>query len=330
MPDPTRRGLLAGSAALATALARPASAAPRSLRLGHINGAGSQLGAACTAFAAAVAASPVLAPVLKVEVHPNGALGGEAEMVQACLDGTLDLVFTTSVVAGALAPEAGLLDAAYLFRDKAHARAALDGSIGEEIAALLGRKNLPILAWGENGPRHVTANKPVRSPADLQGLRIRVPQSEVMLAGFRALGALPEPLAFPQIFEALRTGRFQAQENPVSTIVAAGFEKVQSHLSLTGHIYSAAFFAASGDLMEDLDEAQRAALRDCARAGARASREAVDTAERDGVAKLRAGGMTIVTDVDRAAMAAAARPALEALGRQHGADLIRRIQSLGA
>jgi tripartite ATP-independent transporter DctP family solute receptor len=327
---PRRRALLAGLCGLLAAPARLHAAPPaRTVRLGHINGRASQLGVACARFAEAVAASPVLSGLLRVEVHPDGALGGELDMVRACAEGTLDLAFSTSVVAGSFAPEAGILDAPFLFRDAAHARAALDGAVGAEYAEALRARGLHLLAWGENGLRHLTANRALRRPEDLRGLRVRVPQSEVMLEGFRALGAAPEPLAFPQLFEALRTGRFDAQENPVATIEAARFREVQSHLSLTGHIYSAAFFVVSPDLLEDLDEPGREALADCARTGARASREAAETAEREGVARLRGAGMTVVADVDRAAFAAAARPALEALGRKHGAERIARIQRFG-
>jgi len=243
-----RRHLALYTAALAvgTPLLSPRSAKAgafrRVIRIGVVTPSASALGQACRAFADAVAATPVLDSVLQIEVHPDGELGSEVEMVKACASGALDLVFATSNVVAAQVPELGLLDAPFLFRDVGHAHATLDGSVGQEFVGLLRDKNLHLLAWGENGVRHVTAGKPVRGPSDLRGVRIRVPQSEVMLEGFRALGAAPETLPFPQLFEALRVGRFEAQENPVSTIVAAHFERVQSCLSMTGHVYSAAFF----------------------------------------------------------------------------------------
>ena len=99
-----------------------------------------------------------------------------------------DLVFATSNVVAHQVPELGLLDAPFIFRDAAHARVTLDGPIGQEFVPLLRDSGLNLLAWGENGVRRVTAGKPVQGPPDLRGLKIRVPQSEVMVEGFRALG----------------------------------------------------------------------------------------------------------------------------------------------
>jgi tripartite ATP-independent transporter DctP family solute receptor len=251
-------------------------------------------------------------------------------MTKACINGSLDLAVTATNVAANILPELGLLDAPFLFRDARHARAVLDGPIGDEYAQMLRPKGVMVLAWAENGLRHITANKPVRRPDDLTNVRIRVPQSEVMIEAFKALGASPEALPFPQLYEALRTGKFEAQENPVPTIVAAKFAEVQKCLSLTGHVYSAAMVIASPDLLEDLNEQQRAALTAAGKAGAAASRETGTRGERDGIEGLRAAGMAIVTDVDRAALAAAARPALDATAKRLGADRAARIQAAGA
>ncbi len=329
MPPIDRRAVLTGATSVAVASVLPArglrAASSRLIRLGHINSPASQLGQGCSAFATAVARSPHLAEAVEVEIHPDGTAGGELEMVRSCRDGTLDMTFSTSVVAGNFASEVGVLDAPFLFRDADHGRTVLDASVGRDMAALLSARNVHVIAWGKNGMRHVTANIPVRGPGDLRGLRIRVPQSEIMQKGLRALGAAPEQLAFPQVYEALRTGRFDAEENPISTIEAARFQAVQKCLSLTGHIYSAAFFVASADLLEDLNEAQRAALSACAAAGAEASRRAADIAERDGIGRLRAAGMTIVTNVDRPAFAALARPWLASLSAREGSGFVSRI-----
>ncbi len=323
-------------AAVSLALGAPLFATPlasaggfrRIVRIGVVNPLESAPGQACRAFVEAAATMPELDGIMQMELHANGELGGEIEMVKACAAGALDLVFAASNVVAVLVPELGLLDAPFLFRDAPHAHAVLDGSIGQEYIDLLQGKGLNVLAWGENGTRHVTANKPIRMLADLRGLRIRVPQSEMMVEGFRALGAAPETLPFPQLFEALRTGRFEAQENPVATIAAAHLERVQSCLSLTGHAYSAAFFLASPDLLDDLNPAQRAALLDCARLGARASRIAASRGEREGVEQLRASGMAVVADVDRTLLAAAAAPALEAAAQHLGADRVVRIRAV--
>jgi tripartite ATP-independent transporter DctP family solute receptor len=330
-----RRRVLGGAAAAtAVTLAAPwiarAAAMRRTVRIGTVNPPASATGQACRAFADAVAASAVLSSVLQVEVIAGGTLGGELEMTQACINGSLDLGVTATNVVASIVPELGLLDAPFLFRDAAHARAVLDGPVGVEFTELLQAKGAHNLAWAENGLRHVTANRSVRKPEDLHGLHIRVPQSVVMIEAFKALGANAEPLPFPQLFDALRTGRFEAQENPVATIVTANFAQVQKVLSLTGHVYSAAFFIVSPDLLEDLEPAQRTALADAARTGGRASREAASKGERDGIGALAQAGMTIVQDVDRVALAEAARPALDAVASRLGADRVLRIRDVRA
>jgi tripartite ATP-independent transporter DctP family solute receptor len=249
------------------------------------------------------------------------------ELTQACINGSLDLAVTASNVVASIVPELGLLDAPFLFQDAGHARAVLDNAIGTELTDLMRAKGVNNLAWAENGLRHMTANKPIREPDDLRGLHLRVPQSNVMVEAFTALGADPEPLPFPQLFEALRTGRFEAQENPVATIVAANFAQVQTCLSLTGHVYSAAFFIVSSDLLEDLEPAQCAALAEAARFGADASRETASNGERNGIELLRNTGMTIVQDVDRRALAEAARPALDIIARRLGARRAAQIRA---
>ncbi len=298
----------------------------RVLRLGVVNPAHSAPGQACLAFAAAASNTPVLAEHISVEVHANGELGGEVEMVRACAAGAVDLVFAASNVVAGLVPELALFDAPFLFRDAAHARATLDGPVGAEYVELLARQDLGLLAWGENGVRHVTANRPIRHPDDLKGLRIRVPQSEMMRQGFVALGANPETLPFPQVYEALRTGRFAAQENPIATIVATRFAQVQRCLNLTAHAYSAAFFLASPDLFEGMSADQADALRRCAVIGAQASRDAGSSGEDQGLEQLRNDGMQIISDVDRAALAAKAKPVIELAARRFGADRVARIQ----
>ena len=194
----------------------------------------------------------------------------------------------------------------------------------------MGAKGIAVLAWAENGLRHITSNRPIRTPADLAGLKLRVPQSEVELVSFRALGAEPGALPFGELRVALQTGRFDAQENPISVIQGNKLNEVQKYLSLTGHIYSAAFIVASADLMEDLTPPQRAALMACAKLGGIKTREVAEAAARDGVGQLVAAGMTVVDHLDIEGFMAAARPAVHTLGEKFGPELMRQLVAAGA
>lgn len=326
----TRRTFLASATVLGVAAPRLAHAAPRVVRIGHNNTDNSHFDQGCKALAAAVAADPTLSPVLRIEVHGNSELGDELAMQKGCADGTLDMALTSTTTVGNIAPAAALLDTPFLFKTVESARAALDGAVGAEYAALLKTKDLNVLAWGENGLRHITANRPIRTPADMHGLKIRVPQSEVELSSFRALGADAQPLSFGELHEALRTGRFEAEENPISVIEAAKLQDVQKYLSMTGHIYSPVIILASSDLLEDLTPPQRTALIACAKLGAARTRLVAESAQRDGVGRLTAAGMVVVQGVDVAAFMAAARPNMDVLGQKYGADRMQRLIAAGA
>lgn len=326
MPNlPSRRNLLFGSAALALAAPHVARAAPRIIKLGHNSVETSQYGQGCQALAEAAARHPDLVNVIKVEVHGNAELGDELAMLNDCRAGAIDMMAGVSSVAGKLCPEIGMLDVPFVFKDVEKGRAAFDGATGEEYAALFKAQGIHLVGWLENGLRHVTSNRLVRHPRDMLGLKLRVLQSKVALDSFRALGANAEPLAFNLVHEALRTGQFEAQENPIATIESIKLYEVQKYLCLTGHTYSAGMVVASPDLVEDLTPKQLMALRECARRGTAKSREAASGAERDGVGRLRAAGMTVIADVDKEAFAKAARPNLVAMGATFGADRMERL-----
>jgi tripartite ATP-independent transporter DctP family solute receptor len=332
-PLATRRSLvtgLAGVAAAALTMPRIAHAAARIVRIGHNNTDDSHFGRGASAFAAAVAADPVLNGAITIEVHGNAELGDDLSMLNGCLTGTIDGMLCGSSIMGNIVPEIGLFNAPYLFPDVTHARAALDGPLGLEFIELAHSKSLPVLAWGENGLRHITANRPIRTQADLRGLRLRVPQSDVMLAGMRALGADAAPLSFTLLRDALRSGEFQAQENAIVLVEASKLYEVQKCLSLTGHIYDAIGFICSADLLDELTAPQRAALTTCAQKGALVTREVADMAQRNGIARLRALGMTVVEDIDVAGLTAASRPFLESLSGKYGADRIKRMMEASA
>jgi tripartite ATP-independent transporter DctP family solute receptor len=325
----TRRRTLALASA-AVLGSRRAQAARRPLRIANNQTKDTPYGAGCRAFAAAVMADPTLAAILRPDVYDDAELGEEQASLRSCMKGTIEIACTSSGILSTILPIVGLLDAPFLFRDAATARQVLDGEIGTEIANLLAPKGVHIIAWGENGVRQMTANKPIRTPADMVGLKLRVPNIEAEIMGFRGLGADPRPLPFTQLYEALRTGEFDGQENPVANIEAGRLYEVQKYLSRTGHIYSAAVFLASPDLLDDLTPEQQAALRRCAQQGKTASRSFAQNAERDGIGRLRAKGMTIVDDVDIAAFSAAAKPNLMEIGKKLDADFMSRLIRAGA
>jgi TRAP-type C4-dicarboxylate transport system substrate-binding protein len=155
---------------------------------------------------------------------------------------------------------------------------------------------------------------------------MRVPQSEVLLKGFQALGADAASLPLPQLFEALRAGKFDGQENPIATIRAAKFDQVQKFLTLSGHAYDPAVFFISPDTFDELSTEDKASFIEAAKLGGQASRVFAAQAEADGVAALRQAGMTVQASIDRAAFAAAMAGANPEFEKRFGRELIEQIR----
>lgn len=322
-PRTVRLMLALASAALMT-IGNGASA--KTLRFGYILSPTSQLGAGERVFAAEIAERT--AGRYTIENYPNAMLGGEVAMMKDVQLGALDLAFITGAPLPKLLPEVGVFNIPFLFRDADEARVVLDGPIGDDYLGKFTRIGVVALAWGENGMRHVTNSKrPIRTPEDLVGLKMRLPQSDVMTEGFKALGANVRQAPFPQVYGALRSGAVDGQENPIATILSARFYEVQKYLTLTAHVYDPAVIVMSSDAFDALSGADKAAFREAARLGALESRRVASASERTGVATLRAHGMSVIESVSRSAFAervAAAEPTFE---KQFGRDAIDRIRS---
>jgi len=150
-----------------------------------------------------------------------------------------------------------------------------------------------------------------------------------MVASFKAFGADAGPLPFPDLCSALSSGAFQAEENPIPTVLAANFDKVQRYLCLTGHVYSPAAFLISKRVFERLSPEDQHALRLAGAVGSKASRVYVDRAEKNGVEELRRRGMKVVEDIDRPAFVASLASLESQFQKQFGKDKIDAIRAFG-
>ena len=265
----------------------------------------------------------------KIQNFYSGALGGERESIEAVQLGTQELTLTSTGPIPNFVPEAKILDIPFLFRDKAHAHAVLDGPIGEEMLKQFEPKGFKALAWAENGVRHMTNNKrTVLLPDDLKGLKMRTMENPIHIAAYKGFGIVPTPMAFPEVFTALQQGTVDGQENPLSVIMAAKFDQVQKHLSLTGHVYSPAIWLINKAVFDKLSAADKQAFIDAAKEGTKANRARVAEDDSKGVAELRAKGMTVVENVDKAKFVAALAPVYADFEKQFGKAAIDRIRNV--
>jgi TRAP-type transport system periplasmic protein len=265
---------------------------------------------------------------IKVQPFYSGSLGGERESIEAVQLGTQELTFTSTGPVPNFVPEARILDVPFLFRDKTHARAVLDSSIGSEMLAKFEAKGFKALAWGENGIRHMTNSKrAVNTPEDLKGLKMRTMENPVHIAAYKGFGIVTTPMAFPEVFTALQQGTVDGQENPLSVIMAAKFEQVQKHLSLTGHVYSPAIFLMNKAAFDKLSAEDKGHFMEAAKVAVKANRARVDEDDAKGVAELKSKGMQVI-EVDKAKFVAALGPVNVEFEKQFGKANLDRIRAV--
>lgn len=173
---------------------------------------------------------------IQVKIYPNEQLGNELDMVTGILAGTVDMTITGESLQNWVS-EAALCAIPYMISDTTHLKEVAGGEIGKNIEEkIISEVGLRPVTWFQRGARHLTSNKPIKTPNDLKGMILRVPNVPIFIDTWQALGAKPTPMAFSEVFTALQQGTIQAQENPLSLIRSAGFYEVQDYVNLTEHV----------------------------------------------------------------------------------------------
>jgi tripartite ATP-independent transporter DctP family solute receptor len=243
---------------------------------------------------------------LKVELLHSGAVGNESQVARHLLDGQLQLAVVTAGVLDAQAPEVRALEYPYLFASYDQVDRVLQGRAGQVLLEGLAREGYKGLAYAENGFRHLTNNlRPVRALGDVQGLKLRVMNSEMAQALWGMFGATPLAHPFP-INDFLAQGGADGQENPLWVIKVYELNKLQKHLSLTAHVYSAHLCLANLAWFEKLSPADQALLSQCMDQAATEQRARNRAGEATLLAELKAAGMQVVENPDRASFMARA------------------------
>lgn len=223
----------------------PARAAEVTMRINHTFGVNSFPDRALQEFKKQVEAKSNTR--IEVRLFSAGQLGQEIEQYELMQTGALEAALLGGQILSSVTPEYGMFEAPYLWRDQIHLRKVWDGPIGTEISnAILSRKGIRIVGVWNRGARNLTTtSKVVKSPQDLRGLKIRTTQNPVHVAAWKALGSLPTPMAFGEVFMSLRQGVIDGQENPLDLIQSASFFEVQKNLHLTQHVRSIGWFGVS-------------------------------------------------------------------------------------
>lgn len=261
-----------------------------------------------------------------IQIHHSRQLGDERQVVEGLQLGTIHLTVTSTGPLGGFVPEMNVVDLPFLFRDGDHAYKVLDGEIGRGLLNKFDAVGIKGLAFWENGFRHITTSKkPVREPADMKGLKIRVMENKVHQAAFRQLGSDATPMAWGEVFTSLQQGLLDAQENPIPIIYTFKLNEVQKYVALTGHVYSPAPLLMSKKSWDRMPPDIQRIMFDTALEVARYQRGLIREQEQKQIGELKAKGMTVVENPDRAAFREAMKPVFEQFQGQFGKDLVQRI-----
>jgi tripartite ATP-independent transporter DctP family solute receptor len=298
------------------------------IKLGHVGEPGSLFQQSADEFARR--ANAKLAGKAKVVVYGSSQLGGDKEMIQKLKLGTIDLALPSTVMTSEV-DMFGIFELPYIVKDREHMKRIEKEVFWPTLAPLTEKKGLKVLAVWENGYRHITDNqRPIKVPADLKGIKLRVPEGKWRVKMFQDYGANPSPMKFSELFTALQTGVMDGQENPLTQIYSAKLQEVQKYLSLSGHVYTPAYVTAGSRKFNALPADVRKVLEDTARETQAFVYETAAKADTDLLAKLKQAGMQ-VNEVDKEAFIAASKPIYEAFGQEvAGAQpVIARAVALG-
>lgn len=238
---------------------------------------------------------------IKIEVFPDGQLGGDLEMLQQIKMGDLDMGLISGAAHSPIVPEMGIESLPFVFEDNDSAYNKMDGELGNKLFELLEDEGIKGLAWWESGLYQITNNKkPINNPEDLEGLKIRVPESELRQETFKQLGASPVPMAFTELFSALQQGTIDGQSNPAPVIESSNFNEVQEYLSILNINWTSAVLEINLDTWNSLPEDLQEILEKNARKYRDVQRERIQQEDVEVIKELESSGMEVnyVNDLD--------------------------------
>ncbi len=251
---------------------------------------------------------------ITVRTYPSAVLGGERDNIEQLTVNQVQMTLNGDLLPNVVAPEYAATVVPFVFPGPEEVYEYWASPIGDEAKALIRDKvGIDVVAFMRRGDRHLTAKKAITTPADLEGLKLRVPEIPSWVRVWTAVGASPTPVAWPEVFSGLQMGVVDGQENPCFNIHQAKLFEVQSHLMYTAHVPAVWHWAISSRFLDSLsDELREAVISsaiDAAAYGDEVTKEQIDSTCQW---LLDEGGMTAV-EVDRAAFVEKARPAIDAL-----------------
>ncbi|MDO9527503.1 MAG: TRAP transporter substrate-binding protein [Gemmobacter sp.] len=320
---------LAGAAALAMSVAMPAFAEPVVIKFSHVVAPDTPKGKGAEKFKEL--AEQYTNGAVKVEVYPNSQLYKDKEEMEALQLGAVQMLAPSLAKFGPLGVQQfELFDLPFLMSGYDDLRKITDGDIGKDLFALLEDKGIKGLAYWDNAFKIMSANSPLHTPDDFLGLKMRIQSSKILEAQMQALGAVPQVMAFSEVYQALQTGVVDGTENPPSNMYTQKMHEVQKHATMSNHGYLGYAVIVNKTFWDGLDPAVREQL-DKAMAEATVYANSIAKDENDtALAAMKAAGKTEfheLTAEERAEWATALQPVQDQMSGRIGADLLTQVNA---
>ncbi len=263
-----------------------------------------------------------------VRIYPHGQLGNDQQMITGVRSGIIDIEMSGLNNFEGLMPKVGGVLLPYIFTSREHAYKVLDGPVGQSLLADFSNFGMVGLGFPENGYRNITnSRKPIRTPEDVVGLKIRTNNSKALNEMFAMLKANPTPLPVSELYTALETGVVEAQEHPIPITHSFHYDEVQKYLSLTEHSYAMLVIAMNKNKFNALTAEQQQAVKDVAAEAVAYQRKLSIEKEAGMMADLEKRGMKINKDVDKAAFQKAITKTWDSYIEKYGKEIIDQIQA---
>ena len=244
----------------------------------------------------------------EIQVFPASQLGNENQINEALGLGTVDLIYTGVAFAGSIHKPMAITNAPFVLRDFDHWKSYRESKLFRDIAKGYEDKTKHrIITLTYYGQRMVTANKEIKKPEDMKGMKLRVPPAPLFLMFTKSVGANATPIAFAEVYLALQQKTVDGQENPLPTIMAKKFYEVQSHIMLTGHITESLLTIVGSHVWPKLSADEQKIFQEVLSQAAAKATDAIRASEQKLVDEFKKLGKAVV-EVDRGAFRAAALP----------------------
>ena len=270
---------------------------------------------------------------VKVEVYPSSKLYGDKDEVEALRNGKVQIIAPSlAKFSGLGVPEFEVFDLPYIFPSRGMLRRVTEGEVGRGLFKKLEPKGIVGLAYWDNGFKVMSANQPLRKPADFRNLKMRIQPSKVIDAQMRALGALPHPIAFAEVYNALKTGIVDGTENPPTNLYSKKMHEHQKHVTVSNHGYLGYAVIANKTFWDGLPAVLRVQMKLAMIDATRYANLYAEHENNEALAKVRASGKSEVYDLsvdEREVWRRALMPVHKEMGSRVGKELIQAIYKEG-